>query len=70
MRFIIITIVMNNNSIIATLIIIIMNNKSIIATLIIVMLDVAQVKLVCPMEGNPAPIIEWSKGEQMVSLHN
>jgi len=24
------------------------------------------VKLVCPMEGNPAPIIEWSKGEQMV----
>ena len=27
----------------------------------------AQVKLVCPMEGNPAPIIEWSKGEQMVS---
>ena len=27
----------------------------------------AQVKLVCPMEGNPAPIIEWSKGEQMAS---
>jgi len=25
-----------------------------------------EVKLVCPMEGNPAPIIEWSKGEQMV----
>jgi len=25
-----------------------------------------EVKLVCPMEGNPAPIIEWSKGDQMV----
>jgi len=25
-----------------------------------------EVKLLCPMEGNPQPIIEWSKGEQMV----
>ena len=31
------------------------------------MIDLDQVKLVCPMEGNPAPIIEWSKGEQMVT---
>ena len=37
-----------------------------IITIIIIMIDVAQVKLVCPMEGNPAPIIEWSKGDQMV----
>ena len=34
--------------------------------IIIIMIGVAQVKLVCPMEGNPAPIIEWSKGDQMV----
>ena len=39
----------------------------IIIMIIMIMIDVAQVKLVCPMEGNPAPIIEWSKGEQMVS---
>jgi len=25
-----------------------------------------EVKLVCPMEGNPTPIIEWSKGDMMV----
>lgn len=25
-----------------------------------------QVKLLCPIEGSPAPIIEWSKGEEMV----
>ena len=25
-----------------------------------------QVKLFCPMDGSPAPIIEWSKGEEMV----
>ena len=25
-----------------------------------------QVKLLCPMDGSPAPIIEWSKGEEMV----
>ena len=39
---------------------------SIIIGIIIIMIGVAQVKLVCPMEGNPAPIIEWSKGDQMV----
>ena len=25
-----------------------------------------QVKLLCPIEGSPPPIIEWNKGEEMV----